>query len=135
MIVCGVVCGTTYALTRGISYLCTRPAPNDRLQTLRTTLSGWQEKVKQSLGGHYWSVASDIVWDNLWVSAFALSLLLTFGTPPPVSWKMVGECTIFVLGTAVLSWAGRLGLAHLFNSFPQTTAVGQWVAPKISASG
>lgn len=70
------VSATVYMTTKTISYLSSVPAPGDNLQTIKSSLARVNREAK-SYFGHYWEVWTNMYWDNLWISAFALSLLLT----------------------------------------------------------
>lgn len=103
-----------YAVTRTISYLSTTPAPGDSFFHIRSSLAQFQSKA-QDCFGRKWNYWSDMYWDNLWISAFAVSLLLTINKIPIVaSVNLIGSCIVFGLGSCTLAWMTRLALANMF---------------------
>jgi hypothetical protein len=101
---------SVYGATRAISYLCTRPTPQDqRFAQFRTACANAHDFARTFGTPSGWDLAS-IIWKNLWISAYALSVLVTFSSVPIVfSLRFVGECTVFAIGFASL--AGILPLA------------------------
>lgn len=132
-----------YVITRTTSYLCTRPEEeNSFLGGFRKSFANVAEKVEKSLGERAWGYFSHVVWDNLFVSVFAVSLLFssvnTSNTPmslienTPMSLiEKVGNGTVFGLGVCTISWMSRWGLYKCLSSSPTTSPLGALLVPKM----
>lgn len=104
----------TYALTKTLSHLSTPPEPQSReISLFRKYIIQIQQEIQTRLGPRHWSYTSEVIWDNLWVSAFVLTFLLTAGSPKP-DYETVLNSFIFLLGGTTLSWVGRIALYKAF---------------------
>ena len=125
----------TYVITRTTSYLCTRPeSENAFLGSFRESFVNVADGVEKFLGERAWGYSSHVVWDNLFVSVFAVSLLFSSGntlnTPMSLVEK-VGNGAVFGLGICTISWMSRWGLHKILSSSSTTSTVGTWIAPKM----
>lgn len=79
----------------------------------------------------HWEFSSHVIWDNLWISVLAVSLLLSPLATVPISIELVGNSVVFGLGICTISWMVRWGLSKCLSSSPATSKIGVWIAPKM----
>jgi len=113
LIISSVVSAGVYATTKTITYLSTRPDQGATLYDLRRTLAITEERI-QNYCGRYWSIFTHVYWDNLWISAFIISLMMAFYNPP-LSLERVVNLFAFSFGVNVISWRIRYHCSSIFE--------------------
>lgn len=111
-----------YATTRAISYMSTQPAPGDRFFNTRAFFAKLDREARDCLGDR-WGYLTDVVWDNLWITAFALTIFLA-NVAPAATVLNIANCIVMVLGASPLIWVTRIALARIFPS------ASEFVAPR-----
>lgn len=110
LVVSSLISSGVYATTKTITYLSTRPDQGAALYDLRRTLAITEERIQNYCGRH-WSMFTHVYWDNLWISAFAISLLVT----PPLSFVGITDLFTLSFGISTISWAVRYAFSSVFE--------------------